>query len=219
MCLINSHLCSVTVKLKGVYLDKFKPLPKDENILKQLGLQGKFIVGYIGTHGMAHKLDFILNSIIDLDDNIRFLFIGDGAEKKKLLELNKKLGLKNTVFIDFVPKSEIQKYIAITDIALVPLKKSDTFKTVIPSKIFENAAMRKPILLGVEGESKEIIQSYGAGLCFEPENPNDFIDKLMKLYTDADLYKKCQSGCEKLALDFDRKKLARKMLEVIKIKK
>jgi len=205
----------IAVVKNGVYLNKFKPIPKDKDLLKKLGLEGKFIVGYIGTHGMAHKLDFILNSIKEVDSNIHFLFLGDGAEKKKLLKLNEELGLKNTSFLDFVAKTEIQNYIGITDIALVPLKKSDTFKTVIPSKIFENAAMQKPILLGVEGESKEIVSSYNAGLCFEPENKEDFIAKLNKLYTDKSFYESCQKGCTKLAEDFDRKKKALEMLEII----
>ena len=205
----------IAVVKNGVYLNKFKPIPKDKDLLKKLGLEGKFIVGYIGTHGMAHKLDFILNSIKDVNSNIHFLFLGDGAEKEKLLKLNEELGLKNTSFFDFVAKTDIQNYIGITDIALVPLKKSDTFKTVIPSKIFENAAMKKPILLGVEGESKEIVSSYNAGLCFEPENKEDFIAKLNKLYTDKSFYESCQKGCTKLAEDFDRKKKALEMLEII----
>jgi len=205
----------IAVVKNGVYLNKFKPIPKDKDLLKTLGLEGKFIVGYIGTHGMAHKLDFILNSIKEVDSNIHFLFLGDGAEKVKLLKLNEELGLKNTSFFDFVAKTDIQNYIGITDIALVPLKKSDTFKTVIPSKIFENAAMKKPILLGVEGESMEIVSSYNAGLCFEPENKEDFIAKLNKLYTDKSFYESCQKGCTKLAEDFDRKKKALEMLEII----
>lgn len=205
----------IEVVKNGVYLEKFIPIPKDKVLIQKLNLDGKFVVGYIGTHGMAHKLDFILNSIVNIDEHIHFLFLGDGAEKKKLLELNKEKKLKNTTFIDFVAKSEIQRYISVTDVALVPLKKSDTFKTVIPSKIFENAAMRKPILLGVEGESKQIIESYNAGLCFEPENKDDFIKKLNKLYSDRDFYLECKKGCEKLSKDFDRSKKAADMLGII----
>ena len=90
-------------------------------------------------------------------------------------------------WLPFVSKEEVVRYISITDVALVPLKKSDTFKTVIPSKIFENAAMEKPILLGVEGESKEIIETYKAGLCFEPENEKEFLEKLNQLVGNQDI--------------------------------
>ena len=100
------------------------------------------------------------------------------------------------------------------------LKKSDLFKTVIPSKIFENAAMQTPILLGVEGESADIIKEFGAGLCFEPENKTSFIENLTVLKDNLEVYSNCQLGCLSLAKAFDRKKMAEEMrqhlLEVLK---
>jgi glycosyltransferase involved in cell wall biosynthesis len=109
----------------------------------------------------------------------------------------------------------VKQYISILDIALVNLKKSDLFKTVIPSKIFENAGMQIPVLLGVEGEAKEIIDSYHAGISFEPENETDFIKGIDKLLNDTEFYRKCKDGCACLANDFDRKKLAQKMYRVL----
>lgn len=201
----------------GVYLDKFKPIVKNHDIIDQLGLSNKFIVAYFGTHGMAHKLDFILRSAQKVDDAvIHFLLIGDGAEKENLIKLKEDLQLKNVTMLPSVPKDKIQDYISIIDVALVNLKKSDTFKSVIPSKIFENAAMEKPILLGVEGETQKIIEDYNAGLCFEPENEGDFLLKLYQI-KDLVLQGKFTEGCQKLAQDFDRKKLARDMLGIIKL--
>ncbi len=199
----------------GVHLDLFKPTSKDEAILNSLNLADKFVVGYLGTHGMAHKLDFILDCAQQINSNIHFLFIGDGAEKGKLLKQVEKLKLQNVTMLPPVSKDDVGKYISLTDVALVPLKKSDTFKTVIPSKIFENSAMHKPILLGVEGESKGIIEKYNAGICFEPENSDDFIEKLNKIHADKAFYAACQEGCNQLAKNFDRKKLAENMLKVI----
>ena len=89
------------------------------------------------------------------------------------------------------------------------------FTTVIPSKIFENASMQIPILMGVEGEAKDIISQYGAGLCFRPEDQDDFLNKLNHLLNDSDCYQKCKEGCARLAADFDRRVLAKKMLKVI----
>ncbi len=207
----------IQVIKNGVRIERFEPMPKDEAIMKALGLQNKFIIGYIGTHGMAHKLDFILHCANKVNDpDIHFFFIGGGAEKENLLKLKDQLQLKNVTMHDPVPKEEIGRYISIIDAALVPLKKSDTFKTVIPSKIFENAAMEKPILLGVEGESKEIIQSYGAGICFEPENEVEFLDGVQKLRSDKDLYRRCREGCRRMAHDFKRERLADEMLNVIR---
>ena len=182
-----------------------------------MNLVGKKIIGYIGTHGMAHKLDFILRCAKNMDglNDYHFILLGSGAERNNLLELKKKLNLSNVTMLDSVPKTEVKKYISILDISLINLKKSDLFKTVIPSKIFENAGMRIPILMGVDGEAREIIESYGAGLCFEPENEVDFTKKLNLLLSDIEFYKKCQEGCDQLAADFDRAVLAKNMLKIV----
>lgn len=205
----------IEVVKNGVHVHKFKPLNKNEVLLNSLDLQDKFVVGYIGTHGLAHKLDFILNCATEVKNNIHFLFIGDGAERDDLVKLCQSLHLDNVTMLPSIPKKDINLYISLTDVALVPLKKSDTFKTVIPSKIFENAAMRKPILLGVEGESKDIIEKYNAGSCFEPENKSDFLTKLNHIQADKDFYKKYQEGCDNLAKDFNRAKLADRMYYII----
>lgn len=216
--LINRDISAEKIEVvkNGANRDLFKPIPKDVSLLKELGLEGKKVIGYIGTHGMAHKLDFILQCAKNLQDkNYHFLLLGSGAERENLLQLKEELQLKNVTMLDSVPKTEVSRYISILDLSLINLKKSDLFKTVIPSKIFENAGMEIPIIMGVQGEAQEIIEHYGAGLCFEPENEKDFNAKLSALLDDEALYKKCQEGCRALSIDFDRKKLARKMLDII----
>ena len=201
----------------GVELSIYQPKPKNITLIQELGIKEKFIVGYIGTHGLAHSLDFIVRCIKKInDDSYHFLFIGDGAEKRNVMRLAKELGIANISFIDPVKKSEIGNYLSVLDVALVPLKKSPTFESVIPSKIFESVAMNVPILLGVDGESKRIIEFYTAGMCFEPENEDDFIEKLsamkFKITSDKNYF---VNGCQKMATDFDRKILAKNMLNVL----
>ncbi len=206
----------ISVVKNGVHLHKFQNKGKDQALINQYQLQGKFIVAYVGTHGMAHKLDFILDCAKTIKDkNIHFLFVGDGAMKSRLIKQAKALQLTNITMLDAIPKALVATYISIADVALIPLRKSDTFKTVLPSKIFENAAMAKPILLGVEGEAKQVINFYQAGLCFEPEHTIDFLDKLNTLYTDKSQYETFQAGCLNLANAFDRKVLANQMYSVI----
>jgi glycosyltransferase involved in cell wall biosynthesis len=201
----------------GVDLSIYRPRSKNIALLSALGLQNKFIIGYIGTHGMAHSLDFIIKSIYKLnDESYHFIFIGDGAEKEKIIKTADQLQIKNVTFIDPVKKSEIPNYLAALDVALVPLKKSTTFESVIPSKIFETVAMNIPVLLGVDGESKNLIESYRAGIHFEPENEKDFIEKLhviRNIITENNT--ELINGCSKMASDFNRKNLARKMLDVL----
>jgi hypothetical protein len=203
----------IDVITNGSNLDLFYPRTKNPELLKQYKLENKFIIGYIGTHGLAHSLDFIVRSIAKIDDQtIHFLFIGDGAMKSTITAIAQELNLTNITFLPPVSKDQVPQFLSICDASLAPLKKEENFKTVIPSKIFEASAMQKPTLLGVEGQAEEIIKRHNAGLCFEPENEDDFIAKVLQLKNDPALYSILQSGCEKLAEAYDRKVLAKQML-------
>ncbi len=206
----------IDVVTNGANLGLFQPREKNIGILKRLGLEDKFVFGYIGTHGLAHGLEFIIESISELkDDRLHFLFIGTGAKKAAVVALAEKLQLNNVTFLDPVAKSEVVDYISVIDAALIPLTKTDIHASLIPSKIFESAAMLKPILLGVEGEAADIVKRYNAGLVFEPENKNEFLAGVEKISSNDVLYAELQKGCSKLAEEFDRKRLAAKMLKIL----
>lgn len=207
----------IFVVKNGVDLSAYRPREKNTGLIPKPDIADKFVIGYVGTHGLAHGLDFILRCVDKLnDDTFHFLFIGDGAEKKNLVRQAEDLKLKNITFIGSVKKSAIGNYLALLDVALVPLKKSSTFESVIPSKVFESVAMNIPILLGVDGEARHMIESYKAGIYFEPENEVDFIDKLKRLRTtickDAAAF---NEGCQTMSRDFDRAHLAKNMLHVL----
>jgi len=207
----------IKVIKNGANLELFKPTERNDKLLYELGLTGKFIFGFIGTIGMAHKLDFIIKSAQRIDDpSIHFLFIGAGAEKKNLDAMVEEGRIKNVTILGMIPKNSVPDYLSIIDCTLINLKRSETFKTVIPSKIFESAAMGKPILLGVDGEARSIVEGYPAGLFFEPENEEDLITKIKALKSDTNLYNKLRNGGLKLALEFDRVKLAKEMIEIIR---
>ena len=212
------HPDKIFVVKNGVDLSLFQPLQKNVQLIQKLQLERKFVVGYVGTHGLAHSLDFIVQSISKINDlTYHFLFIGDGAEKNRIMQLSANLNLRNITFIDPVKKSEIDQYLALLDVALVPLRRSSTFESVIPSKIFETAAMNVPILLGVNGESRAIIEQYNAGIYFEPENEDDFIAKLHSIREKIQSANIFIAGCRKMADDFDRRKLARQMLDTLSL--
>lgn len=208
----------ISVFKNGANLNFYKPSIKPKYLVERLGLENKFVFAYIGTHGMAHGLHFILSAISKIKlthPEYMFLFIGDGAEKKGLKVFAEELGLTNVLFLDSVPKDLIVDYLNLLDVALVNLRKNDTFLTVIPSKLFEAAAMGKPVLLGLEGETKRIVEKYNAGLCFIPENESSFLTALHRIGEDKYCYNKYKNGCFKLAADFNRNKIAAAMLEKI----
>ena len=165
---------------------------------------------------MAHGLDFILEcaSLVQ-QDHIHFLLMGEGAMKTRLIAQKNQLGLTNVTILDGIPKSEVPLYIALGDISLINLRRKNTFTKVIPSKIFENAAMLKPILLGVEGEACQIVSSYHAGECFEPENTESFLDTLNLMLENDNLQLDYREGSRKLASDFSRTTLAVAMLRIL----
>lgn len=206
----------ISVIKNGVNFDLYKNQPVDFELKSTLGLEGKFVFGYVGTHGLSHSLDFILNGVAKVKEaDSHFLFIGSGAKKEELKLQAEQLALQNITFLEPVEKAEVWRYITVIDVMLVPLRKDELFKTVIPSKIFETAAMCTPILLGVDGEARKIIEDYNAGYYFEPENEEAFLKALQKLKEDKTLYWELQKGCLKLANDFDRKELAKKMLDYL----
>lgn len=206
----------VGVFKNGIITNNLKQPTSDDilNLKKSLGLENKIIISYIGTHGLAHGLIFILECISKISNpELHFLFIGDGAEKQNIIKHSKKLDSKKITLLESVKKNDIPLYIAISNYSLVNLKKSDEFKNVIPSKIFENIAMYKPILLGVEGESKKLINYYKVGVCFDPENEESFLSSVNDIQKlDSELFKE---NCNKMLVDFDRNHIAKSMINFI----
>jgi len=207
----------ISVITNGVDTQLFKPAPKDAALTASLGLQGKFVAGYIGTHGLAHALDTLVEAarLLRDDDRFRILMLGDGAERARLKASAEQLGLTNILFIDSVGKADVVLYWSLLDVAIVHLARKPLFTTVIPSKIFEAAAMSVPILHGVEGESAEIVLSERVGLTFQPENATDLVVKLKTLAENKDLRGRLAIAGPEAASHYDRQVLANRMLAII----
>ena len=180
-------------------------------------MKEKFVIGYIGTIGLAHKLDVILDAAetllqSELRDKVQFLILGDGAEKSRLKNRAIKSGLNNVTFLDSVEKKEVVNYWSILDVSIVHLKKDQLFKTVIPSKIFECMSMGVPILHGVQGESANIIVEHDVGFLFEPENFEELCGSIRKLYLNKSLRDKFKKNGLIAAKSYNRAFLAKKFL-------
>lgn len=171
-----------------------------------------FILFYGGIIGHAQGLEVILNAAKKLDEykNIKFVLLGNGPEKEKLIKLRDELKLTNLRFFDAVPKSEMQRIIMSTNATIIPLKRLDLFKGAIPSKIFENLALKKPIILGVEGEAEELFIKQGkCGVSFIPEDSEDLAKQILKLYNDRNLVIELgENGLKYVSENFNRDKIA-----------
>lgn len=215
---VNSD--KIAVITNGVDMSRFKPMPKDAELVTQLGLEGKFVAGYVGTHGLAHHLETLLDAaekMRTLPDGavFHFILLGDGARKQALKEEAVRRGLDNIVFIDSVTKDQVARYWSLLDVSIIHLKKTDLFTTVIPSKLFECMGMGLPVLHGVAGESADIVRNEGVGIVFEPENATQLIAGLMQMRCDQPAYKQYQKNCLEAAKKYDRSVLAQRMLGVI----
>jgi glycosyltransferase involved in cell wall biosynthesis len=203
----------IEVVTNGVDISQFKPRPKDAALTAQLGLEGKFVAGYIGTHGLCHGLETLVEAAERLrGTGIVFLFLGDGARKQHLRDMAAEKKLDNVVFIDSVPKAEVPRYWSILDVSVIHLQKAELFTTVIPSKLFESMGMGLPVLHGVEGESAEIVQEEGAGIPFEPENVDQLCAALTRLRSNPAELESFRANCLKGAQNYDRTNLALKMM-------
>ncbi len=210
----------IEVITNGVDLGRFSPRPRDKELQDKLGLEDKFVAGYIGTHGMAHALETLLEAAHLLQDStggkrIHILFLGDGARKQVLIEKARAMKLENVTFLDTVPKEEVVRYWSLLDVSIIHLKKSNLFKTVIPSKLFECMGMGIPVLHGVQGESAEIVKKEQAGLTFEPENAGELADKLCQLRDSPFVLEQMTKASLAAAKHYSREELARKMLSIL----
>ncbi|WP_434143870.1 glycosyltransferase family 4 protein [Photobacterium leiognathi] len=208
----------IEVVLNGVDLTKYQPvICKDPEFVKQFNLEEKFVVGYVGTHGLAHGLEHIVSVAESLkeNDNIRFIFAGGGAARKKVVELVNQKQLKNIILIDRQPKEMMPKLWSLCDLSLVPLVNNELFRTVIPSKIFECMGMGIPTIMSVpEGEATAIIKDTASGLVVESENVEEIKKAILKLYNDTDLYNEIRLSSINSAKLFSRDVMASKMLSI-----
>ncbi|MDR0972137.1 MAG: glycosyltransferase family 4 protein [Bacteroidales bacterium] len=179
--------------------------------------QDDFILFYGGIIGLAQGLEVILYAAEELKnyENIKFVLLGEGPEKERLQKIKKELRIDNVKFFDAVEKNYMQRIIISTDATIIPLKKLDLFKGAIPSKIFENLALKKPILLGLEGEAKQLFIDEGdCGLAFIPEDFKDLKSKILSLYNDKALCKeKGENGFKYVSSHFNRDIIAQRLYE------
>jgi hypothetical protein len=211
----------IDVITNGVDIARFAPRPKDADLVRELGFEGCFVAGYIGTHGMAHELETLLTAMHTLQQrpegrDIRLLLLGDGARKVALKAEAARLQLSNVRFVDTVPKDQVARYWALLDVSIIHLRRTQLFSTVIPSKLFECMGMGVPVLHGVAGESAGIVEREGVGILFEPENVAQLVDGLLRLRGDATLLRQLQANGLAAAHRYDRRALAGAMLEAVR---
>lgn len=202
----------------GVNTEFFKPENRDIEYRKEIGLEGKFAVCYAGIHGIAQGLEVIIKAadIIKEEKQIQIVFIGEGPEKQKLINMTKEKKLNNITFLPLQPKKNMPRIIASMDATIIPLKKLDLFKGALPSKMFEALSSELPIILAAEGEAERLINTAHAGLVVEPENEKEIAEAVLKLYNNEELRKQLgKNGREYVSKNYSRDIIARKLEHIL----
>ena len=206
------------VVTNGIDPDLFVPGDRDNDLRREHGWGHRFVVLYMGTHGMAHALHRVLEAARDLSsrEDILFAFVGEGAEKDNLKQLASRWNLSNVQFIDQQPKSRVPDFYAACDLGLVTLRDTPLFQDVLPSKIFEYMAMQKPLLIGVGGEARKTVEDAGVGEFVPPENVPALVEAITRLSQQPErLEQMGRSGRNYVIENFDRRSISRRYIDIL----
>ncbi len=213
----------ISVIENGVETDLFAPHSSHSELVvslkRELELEGKFVVSYIGTMGMAHGLETVLAAAAQLrstNPDIVFLLVGEGAEKDRILAMARERGLANLRFVGQQPRETIPAYIEASNVCLVLLKKNDLFKTVIPTKMLEFMSCACPVILGVDGQARAILEEANAGLVIEPENSAALVDAILYLAANPKSAREMgHNGREHILRKYSRRQTAERYVRVL----
>jgi glycosyltransferase involved in cell wall biosynthesis len=210
---------NVSVVTNGVSFDLFSKPPDTGTFRKLHDLENKFVAAYVGTLGLAHGLDVVLLAADRLRsrDDIAFVLVGDGAERDRLVERCRSMALPNVRILPQVPHEQVPVVWAGSDAAIVPLRSSATFERVIPSKMFEAMALRRPIILGIRGYAQRIVEDGTCGVTFSPGDANDLVRQVVALADNPSLRQQLgDNGYRLVESNYDRNKLGHKYLGILK---
>jgi|SRR5271157_5271801 len=208
----------IEVVINGVDLGRYAPRPRDRDLAARCCLpRNDFTVGYIGTHGMSHALENVLAAAALLQDQgVHFLFVGAGAERRNLIAEASRRQLRNVSFVPAQAKEMMPAVWSLCDVALVHLKDTPLFETVIPSKIFEAMAMGKPVLLASpEGEASRIVKWDDTGLHVQAEHPEELAAAVLFLKENPDFTQELSRRSLVAAPRYSRERQARDMQAVL----
>tara|TARA_B110000008_G_C16978290_1_gene567085 strand:- start:4491 stop:5702 length:1212 start_codon:yes stop_codon:yes gene_type:complete len=204
----------------GVDLGFYQPIEyKDSKLLSKHSIKNKFIIGYIGTHGMAHGLEVVIDAAKKLIKypEILFLMVGSGASKNLIQRLAKSENLNNILFIDIQPKKRIKSYYSICDLSLIHLKDNEVFSKVIPSKLFESMGMGIPILMSLpKGEATKIVEDHKCGVIIPPEDGKLLANSILELKSNVKDLKQLRESSIKASKKFSREVKANEMLKILR---
>ena len=209
----------ISIVMNGVDPDVFTPSGETDSVVEEFQLGGRFVVSFIGVLGNAHGLSTVAYAAAQLQETrpeVLLLLVGEGADKSTVERLRVAMGLKNLLIIGQQPRGKIPALIRASSACMVLLKKSEVFKTVIPSKMLEFMACGRPVILGVEGQARELVEKADCGVCVLPEDSASLAGAIEQLYSDGELRKRLgRNGRNYVVRYLSREQTARDYIAVL----
>lgn len=208
----------IHVVINGVDLERYRPAAKDADLEVELDLAGRMVVGYLGTHGLAHALHRVLDAaeLLRGRQDVVFVFAGGGAERASVESAVAERGLTNVRLVPRQPKEMMARLWSLCDIALIPLRDTPVFATVLPSKLFEAMGMGIAVLMSLpEGEATAIVRDTGCGICVPPEDPLAMSEALVHFRDHPEALANARGRSAAAAPTHSRQTQAMLMLEIL----
>ena len=209
----------ISIVMNGVEPEVFTPSGETDSVVEELQLGGRFVVSFIGVLGNAHGLSTVAHAAARLQETrpeVLLLLVGEGADKSNVQALGAAMGLKNLLIIGQQPRNKIPALIRASSACMVLLKKSEVFKTVIPTKVLEFMSCGRPVILGVEGQARELVENADCGVCIPPEDSASLAGAIDQLYSDAELRKRLgRNGRNYVVKHFSREQTARDYIAIL----
>jgi glycosyltransferase involved in cell wall biosynthesis len=209
----------ISIVMNGVDPDLFTPSGETDSVVEEFQLGGRFVASFIGVLGNAHGLSTVAYAAARLQETrpeVLLLLVGEGADKFTVQRLREAMGLKNLLIIGQQPRGKIPALIRASSACMVLLKKSEVFKTVIPSKMLEFMACGRPVILGVEGQARELVETADCGVCVPPEDSASLAGAIEQLYSNGDLRKRLGRNGRNYVVNYlSREQTARDYIAVL----
>jgi glycosyltransferase involved in cell wall biosynthesis len=208
----------IDVVINGANLELFRPITaRDLAIEAEFHLRNRFVVGYLGTLGMAHGLENVLDAAELLrESEVTFFFVGVGAAKSELESKARARKLDNVMFAPRQEKSAMPRFWSVCDASLVHLRADPVFESVIPSKIFEAMAVGLPTIYAApRGDGSSIVDRCGCGIIVAPMDAAALASAALALARDAGLRTRLAAAAVRSAPLYSRTRQASDSLRVL----
>ncbi len=163
--------------------DIYTPVEPDPALAREIGMAGRFNVVFGGNMGLAQNLETVVETadLLKSQEDIQFLFAGDGVGREALEGMVRDRNLDNVRFLGMQPATQMPHIYALSDVLLAHYKRDPLFEISIPAKIFSYMACQQPVLMASAGDAADLVEAAGAGISCPAEDPQAMAEAVLRL--------------------------------------